>query len=108
MNCRLLGSWTWSISQMHMRTSQGVLVKRVKKGIYFKGIEEERPNIERNKDNIAEREHKKTKFEGTEEQANLLQRNKGTDTPLRGLCISLRRHSTTKVMAYNVTRNLPL
>ena len=59
---------------------------------------------------LGNREYKKTKFEGTEEQANLFQRNKETCTApsLRGLRISLRRHNTTKVMAYNITQNSPL
>ena len=59
---------------------------------------------------LGNREYKKTKFEGTEEQANSFQRNKEvcTPLPLRGLRISLRRHYTTKVMAYNMTRNSPL
>ena len=54
---------------------------------------------------LGNREYKKTKLEETEEQANLFQRNKKTCTPspLRGLCILLRRQNTTKVMAYNVT-----
>ena len=30
----------------------------------------------------------------------------GTPSPLRGLSISLRRHCTTKVMAYHIIRNL--
>ena len=54
----------------------------------------------------------KANLEGTEEEANLFQRKKETCThppsPLRGLCISLRRQNTTKVMAYYITRNLPL
>ena len=57
---------------------------------------------------LGNRECKKPKFEVTEEQANSFQRNKETCTPLRGLRISLRRQNTTKVMAYNITRNSPL
>ena len=57
---------------------------------------------------LGNREYKKTKFEGTEEQANLFQRNKETLLPLRGPRVSLRRQNTTKVMAYNITRNSPL
>ena len=45
------------------------------------GTEEERPNFEGKRDNIGNREYKKTKFEGTEEQANLFQRNKETCNP---------------------------
>ena len=58
---------------------------------------------------LGTREYKKTKFGETEEQANLFQRNKETCTPpppMRGLCIS--RQNTTKVMAYDITRNSPL
>ena len=46
------------------------------------------PNFEGNRDNMGNREYKKTKFEGTEEQVNLFHRNKETCTPpLRGLFI---------------------
>ena len=75
---------------------------------FISGEQRKKGQISRETETIlGNQEYKKTKFEETEEQANLFQRNMETCTPLRGLRISLRRQNTTKVMAYNITRNSP-
>ena len=80
MNYWLLGSLTWSISQVHMRHSQGfgeqgkmafISGEHRKKGQILSGTETILGNWE----------YKKTKFYRTEEQANLFQSNKETYTP---------------------------
>ena len=57
-----------------------------KKGIYFSGTVEQRPNFEvkrGTKTILGNRKHNKgyLRFWGTGEQANLFQENKGTGTP---------------------------
>ena len=92
-----------------MRHSQGFVEQG--KMAFISGEQRKKGQILRVTETIlGNREYKKTKFKGTEEQANLFQRNKETCTPrpLRGLRISLRRQNTTKVIAYNITRNSPL
>ena len=90
-----------------MRHSQGFCEQW--KMAFISGEQRKKGHILRGAEAIlGNREYKKTNFEGTEEQANLFKRNKETCTPLRGLRISLRRQNTTKVMAYNITRNSPL
>ena len=67
-----------------MRPSQGFW-RTGKKGIYFRGTGEQRPNFEGNRGTktiLGNREHKKIfDFWGTGEQVNLFQGNKGTGTP---------------------------
>ena len=107
-----MGSLTWSISQVHMRHSQGGGggVGEQGKMAFISGKQRKKGQILRGTETIlGNREYKKTKFEGTEEQANLFPRNKETCIPpLRGLRISLTQQNTTKVMVYNITRNSPL
>ena len=67
-----------------MRPSQG-FGEQGKRGIYFRGTGEQRPNFEGNmgtKTIMGNREHKKAIFIlwGTGEQSNLFKGNKGTGT----------------------------
>ena len=94
-----------------LRGTETILGNREYKKTKFEGTETILGNREYKKTKfegtetiLGNREYKKTKFEGREEQA----KEHGKGTPLRGLRISLRRQNTTKVMAYNITRNLPL
>ena len=53
-----------------MRSGPGVLGNWGKMGIYFSGTGEQRPNFERNKDNIGEQGTKENKFSNFGEQEN--------------------------------------
>ena len=58
-----------------------------KRGIYFIGTGNQKPNFEGNKDNIGDQftlANDIFRFVETGEQANLFQGNKGTGTPLGG------------------------
>ena len=90
MNYWLLGSLTWSISQVHTRHSQGFWWTREMP--FISGKQRKKGQISRGTETIlGNREYKKTKIEGTEEQANLFQRNKETCThpPWQGFAYHL-------------------
>ena len=89
--------------------SFAVVLVNLGKG-HFRGTEDERQNFEwkktklgtgniKNTNNFREQRNKQIYFRETRKQV---------PHPLRGFRTSLRRHNTTKVMAYNITRNSPL